>query len=276
MTGNRPTFETASCYTGSSAASGRVHASLYLKGKKHYSDRPCSKALVSIHDVMPETLDQVLETVRFLENEKVFPVTLLVTPGRQWSSFAIEEIKSLQRAGYALAGHGWLHEAERFAGFRHRLHGLLISGKEAEHLCLSPLEIEELMLRGYDWFSRAGLEPPLLYVPPAWAMGGISEKRLKRMPYQMYETQTGIRDTVTGRFYPMPVTGYMADTPFRSAALRVLNMANLAFPAPCIRIAIHPEDIRLPLAGDLRRHLRSYSRYLDYTEMVGINSGKCI
>ena len=82
----------------------------------------------------------------------------------------------------------------------------------------------------------------------------------------MYETQTGIRDTTAGRFYPMPVTGYMADIPFRAAALRVVNRINRAFPSPFIRIAIHPEDIRLALAGDLRRHLRSYSRFFNYKE----------
>ena len=239
-----------------------------------YSDRPCSKALVSIHDVMPETLDQVLETIRFLEKEKVFPVTLLVTPGRSWSRSAIEEVNSLQRAGYSLAGHGWRHETRRFAGLGHRLHGLLISRNEAEHLCLSPSGIENLMLRCFDWFSSAGLERPLLYVPPAWAMGGISERRLKRLPYRMYETQTGIRDTAGGRFYPMPVTGYMADTSFRTAALRFLNSVNRACAACCTRIAIHPQDIRLALAGDLRRHLRSYSRYLEYTEAVELQSGK--
>ena len=234
-----------------------------------YPDRSCAGALVSIHDVMPETLHQVMETVRFLEKEKVFPATLLVTPGRQWSSAAVEELKSLQRSGYDLAGHGWRHKAERVAGFRHRLHGLVISGNEAEHLCLSSSEIENLMLRCYDWFSSAGLERPFLYVPPAWAMGCISEQRLKRLPYRMYETQTGIRDTTAGRFSPMPVTGYMADTPFRAAALRVVNRINRAFPSSFIRIAIHPEDIRLALFGDLRRHLRSYSRFFNYKEAAG-------
>ncbi|MCF8044213.1 MAG: DUF2334 domain-containing protein [Desulfarculaceae bacterium] len=238
------------------------------------SRRSGTGALVSIHDVMPETLAQVLETVRFLEKEKVFPVTLLVTPGRSWSRTAIREVKSLQWAGYPLAGHGWRHEADRFAGFRHRLHGLLISGNEAEHLVLSSSEIENLMLQCFDWFSSAGLEQPLLYVPPAWAMGGISVRRLKRLQYRMYETQTGIRDTVTGRFYPMPVTGYMADTSFRATALRFLNTVNMTCPACCTRIAIHPEDIRLALFGDLRRHLRSYSRYLDYSEAVELQSGK--
>ena len=125
------------------------------------------------------------------------------------------------------------------------------------------------MLRCYDWFSSAGLEPPFLYVPPAWAMGCISEQRLKRLPYRMYETQTGIRDTTAGRFSPMPVTGYMADTPFRAAALRFFNTVNRACPSSFLRIAIHPEDIRLALAGDLRRHLRSYSRFIHYKEASG-------
>jgi predicted deacetylase len=218
---------------------------------------------------MPETLHQVMETVRFLEKEKVFPATLLVTPGRQWSNAAVEELKSLQRSGYDLAGHGWRHEAERVSGFRHRLHGFLISRNEAEHLCHSSSEIETLMLRCFDWFSSAGLEPPFLYVPPAWAMGCISERRLKRLPYRMYETQTGILDTAEGWFHPMPVTGYMADTPFREATLRFLNKVNRGFPALYTRIAIHPEDIRLALANDLRRHLRSYSRYSGYAEAAG-------
>ncbi len=234
--------------------------------KKH---RPfsISTALVSIHDVMPETLPRVMDILRFLEKNSVFPATLLVVPGRPWPARDIKELKTLQDAGYELAGHGWRHRAATFSSGWHRLHGLLISGNEAEHLALSPRAVVNLVIRNYRWFASAGLDPPVLYVPPAWALGRIREKTLQTLPFRFYETQTGLFDAHKGNFQLMPLTAYMADTAFRKKALKTINfVSRLPVSAP-LRMAIHPDDLNLPLAGDLEIHLHHCRRFTSYNKL---------
>jgi len=225
-------------------------------------------ALVSIHDVMPETLPKVWAILRFLEALAVFPVTLLVVPGCQWSKHDIDQLRSLQAAGYELAGHGWRHRAKRIAAAWHRLHAGLISRNEAEQLSLSKEEIIHMITACYSWFSQSGLEPPVLYVPPAWAMGRLRKKELKFLPFRFHEMQTGVYDAACGRMVYLPVTGYMADTRFRVKALKITNLINqYVFPGP-LRIAIHPQDLNLGLAGDLKTHLGKFQTFLSYTQLA--------
>lgn len=225
-------------------------------------------ALVSIHDVMPDTMADVLAVIRFLEARAVFPVTLLVVPGCQWSKHDIDQLKALQASGYELAGHGWQHRAKRIAAAWHRLHARLISRNEAEHLSLSKEEIIHMVTACYSWFSQSGLAAPALYVPPAWAMGRLRKKELKALPFRLHEMQTGVYDAARGRMVYLPVTGYMADTGFRIKALKITNLINqYVFPGP-LRIAIHPQDLILGLVGDLKTHLARFQTFLSYTQLA--------
>jgi hypothetical protein len=225
-------------------------------------------ALVSIHDVMPETLPKVWAIIRFLETRAVFPVTLLVVPGCQWSKNDINQLESLQADGYELAGHGWHHRVKSIASARHRLHGMLISRNEAEHLSLSTRDIADLIAECYSWFHQSGLAAPALYVPPAWAMGRIRKKELKALPFRFYETQTGIYDAARGRMVYLPVTGYMADTHLRVKALKISSLINrYFFPGPS-RIAIHPDDLNLNLSQDLKVHLARVQNFLSYPQIA--------
>ena len=79
------------------------------------------RALVSIHDVMPETLDRVRGLLARCADINPGPVTLLVVPGRTWDAAGIDQLRAWQAAGHNLAGHGWLHHVERFGGLAHRL-----------------------------------------------------------------------------------------------------------------------------------------------------------
>lgn len=224
-------------------------------------------ALVSVHDVMPETLPQVKAIIGLLERLAVFPATLLVVPGRRWSRADIAYLKSLQADGFELAGHGWQHRAERMTSTWHRLHGLLISRNEAEHLSLSAIEIAARIHACSDWFQEAGFSHPVLYVPPAWAWGRLPQNALKVLPFRLYETQWGIFDAFAGDYMRLPVTGYMADTRFREKALKAGNCFSRRFLPGPLRIAIHPGDMGLRLAGDLKRHLLGALRYLSYREL---------
>lgn len=235
---------------------------------KKNTSRHKSAAIVSVHDVMPETLPKVTEILRFLETMAVFPVTLLVVPGQPWPAKAINELKSLQAAGYELAGHGWQHQSRGFTSKWHRLHGWLISGTEAEHLYLSTGAIINIVNDCYRWFETVDLEPPTLYVPPAWAMGRISKKTLSSLPFRLYETQTGIYDAHTGIFRIMPVTGYLADTAFRTRALKITNLISRLPVFGHLRIAIHPNDLNLPLANQLKTHLRHCRQFTTYNHLI--------
>ncbi len=208
-----------------------------------------------------------MEIIRFLEKRAVFPVTLLVVPGRPWLAKHISELKSLQDSGYEMAGHGWQHAAKTVSSKWHRLHSVLISRNEAEHLSLFPLEIADIIAACHGWFETVGLDAPSLYVPPAWALGSVPKKTLKTLPFRLYETQTGVFDAFSGVFYRMPVTGYMADTPFRTKALKITNLLNrLPFFAP-LRLAIHPDDLYLGLYRDLKAHLDKYRFFLSYSDI---------
>jgi predicted deacetylase len=243
---------------------------------------PAPAVLISLHDLMPSTMPAVRRTLALLQHQASAPVTLLVVPGTGWNREGIRELQALQRAGHPLAGHGWLHRVERYGGLYHRLHGLTLSRRVAEHLALDGDGIVALINRCYAWFADNGLEPPKLYVPPAWAMGAVSINRLASdCPFPLYETLTGVIDTKTSRLIPIPMLGYEADAALRVPLIRAWNALNrhLAVkarpasdaehkrPTRLLRIGIHPHDPELRLRRDLIKDLQHYRNALDYASL---------
>jgi predicted deacetylase len=229
------------------------------------------RALVSVHDVMPETLERVQRILDLCARVNPGgPLTLLVIPGRDWDQAGIDRLGAWQAAGHRLAGHGWLHRVERFGGLSHRLHGALISRRVAEHLALDGPAIAGLIQRCHAWFRARGLTPPDLYVPPAWSMGAIRPADLAALPFDRYEVLTGVRDAATGRLLPVPMLGFEADTPARVPAIRLWNRINRrrAETRGWLRLAIHPDDLDLRLAADLREELSRYSQWDHYAALA--------
>ncbi|KAA6185784.1 DUF2334 domain-containing protein [Thiohalocapsa marina] len=223
--------------------------------------------LVSIHDLMPATLPAVRRTIRLLEGLGSTPVTLLVVPGTGWSRDGIRYLRSLQDNGYRLAGHGWQHRVDAFGGLYHRLHGLLLSRRVAEHLALDEDAIIALMARCHAWFGDNGLTPPSLYVPPAWAMGRVSLARLAQdSPFRLYETFSGLQDAESGRLLRLPLLGYEADSALRVPVIRAWNALNRYLARRCgrLRIGLHPFDHELHLRADLIADLQRYRSLVDY------------
>lgn len=243
------------------------------------------KALVSIHDVMPHTLERVERIIEWLNERGVPPVTLLVVPGLQWEESQIDRLRELADAGYELAAHGWTHTTTPRRLY-HRLHAALISRKVAEHLDLDSKGVLALMTRSKSWFRENNLPVPEFYVPPAWALGPISKDDLKKAPYRIIETTRGLLEINGGTtfqsstrpreadaqkrvppkfsFQKLPLTGYEADTPFREFFLRRWNAAqaksakrhNLP-----LRISIHPEDLELRIADQMDEQIRSVDEF---------------
>jgi hypothetical protein len=223
-------------------------------------------ALVSVHDLMPATMPAVRRTLALLEDLAIHPVTLLVVPGSGWDTRGVDELRSLARAGYRLAGHGWRHRAERIRGLRHRLHSVLLSRRVAEHLALDRHEIAALLQRCRAWFAEHGLPAPELYVPPAWAMGDLDAATVRQSGFRYVEGFGGVLDAVSGRIEPSPVLGYEADAALRVPVLRLWNSWGRRRAARLgrVRIGIHPQDIDHPLRGDLIADLERYRNRVDY------------
>jgi hypothetical protein len=234
-------------------------------------------AIVSIHDVTPDVLPHVREIMRLLKTRGIDRVTLLIIPGHRWRGDQLAQLKSWQDRGVDLAGHGWRHRVRRTQTAWHRLHRRMMSRDAGEHLSLSSGEVAELVLRCHRWFETVGLASPTVYVPPAWAMGNLSRRVRRVLPFRLYETQWGLYDVGTATHHRLSVTGYMADTPGRCLFLRLFNAVTLRLPLAPIRIAIHPADLYLPLRADLCRHLACCGPFLTYKDVGctgGLNSSR--
>lgn len=213
------------------------------------------RALLSIHDVMPQTLERVRKASQEMAALGLPPAVLLVTPGAGWQEPGLAELHRLARAGHPLAGHGWTHRAAHVRGWRHRLYSALISRQTAEHLALDAASIAALIERNFAWFSENGFAPPQLYVPPAWGLGALSAAAMRSLPFRYYETLTGVFDSERNQWIRLPAAGFEADTPARVLALRTLNAANTAlsrWTRRPLRIAVHPYDLELRMADALR------------------------
>lgn len=235
-----------------------MHAEQKANGLRELEMLP---ALISIHDVMPETLPNVqrcLDRCREFDHSTVY---LLVVPGRSWHDTQIEQLQQWVSEGCLLVGHGWVHHADHIQGWRHRLHSVLISRDVAEHLCLDERAIVALMQRCRAWFAAHKLPVPEMYVPPAWAMGQVRRSHLRTTGFRYVETVRGIDDLTDRRLVSRPLIGYEADTRFRAVTLRLWNRANRLLPdsAGPPRLAIHPDDLDLKLSDELIKDLAQYT-----------------
>ena len=229
------------------------------------------RAVVTLHDVAPPTLEVCLEVLDTLDRRGVHPITLLVVPGADWSGSRLDTLRTLAER-HPLAGHGWSHRSPPPTTAYHRVHGAVLSRDEGEHLSRDRTELLGRVQRCAHWFEQVGLGTPDTYVPPAWALGRLSRPDLRALPFRYWETLTGIRDARTDTFRVLPLVGYQADTRFRAWALRGLNTFNRVVAAGTrrpLRIAIHPHDLRLRLAGDLLRLLDGQWEYLAVHQAVG-------
>ncbi|WP_346765535.1 polysaccharide deacetylase family protein [Thioalkalivibrio sp. XN8] len=227
-------------------------------------------ALLSVHDVMPATLGQVEDLVGLVRRRHAGPVTLLVVPGAGWSEGSLYRLRRLTDAGCEVAGHGWSHRAARVRGLHHRLHAALISRGVAEHLALDRDGARTLVQRCYDWFAEQGLPSPTLYVPPAWALGPLDPARDRDLPFQLWEDLGGIRYAGrTGRRW-LPLAGFEADTRLRATVVRMVNRLGfqLAKGSRPLRFAIHPGDLDLMLAAELRAGLDRIDGLLSYRDLL--------
>lgn len=225
------------------------------------------RALLSIHDVMPETLDDVAQLFDLCLARDLPPPALLVVPGRDWRESGLRRLREWQDCGAELVAHGWLHRT-RPRRLYHRLHAALFSRDVAEHLALAPDGVLDLMRASHDWFAEHDLPSPQTYIPPAWALG-VAPQRLVELPYRCIEVLRGIwlRDGPGMRRQYLPLLGFEADTPFRATVLRRWNAVQRQRAERTkqpLRISVHPGDHRLLLRNELHAILGQSWQCLRY------------
>jgi predicted deacetylase len=230
------------------------------------------KAIISIHDCMPETMDKIQYILKWLKERHVPPVTILVVPGKNWSENQLSLLKQFTEEGHTLAAHGWHHHTQA-KKILHRIHSLIISKDVAEHLDLNQQGILELINKSCQWFIQKQLPAPSLYVPPAWALGAINKKTLTKTSVKQIEVTRGVIHLSSShkpKLQTLPLTGYEADSPFRVCFLSKWNQfqqrqaQNKSLP---LRISIHPYDLDLPIAEQLEQQLKSVETFLNYTDL---------
>ncbi len=211
-------------------------------------------ALISLHDVMPHTLADVHASLDLLATAGISRVALLVVPGAAWQPADLDALRALDAQGHELLAHGWQRQTKPL----HRLHASLISRNAAEHLGLGSNDITGLMCRSQRWFQEQGLQVPDTYVPPAWALGSLTDADMQALPYAAIETLRGVRVRQShGRYrlLPMPLLGFEADSALRVRFLSDWNRLQLRIArrqGKVPRIALHPADYRLPMRNQLR------------------------
>jgi predicted deacetylase len=224
-------------------------------------------AAISIHDVAPDTVDQTKRLLELVREAADGIVTLLVIPGKPWSDEDLAWLRGLHDQKCRLAGHGWSHQAVDRRDLYHRFHSALISRDVAEHLSRPESELVQLMKDCHQWFYDNELPHPVVYVPPAWAMGQVSRRALRGLPFRYFETLRGIYDGQADCFHKSNVIGYEADTALRQTALNLSNELAIRTARGPLRLGIHPHDLELRLAETLRAHLREISTSLSYPEL---------
>ncbi|WP_237440367.1 polysaccharide deacetylase family protein [Alcanivorax sp. DP30] len=227
------------------------------------------KALLSIHDVMPETRPQVSAMLASL-SLPAQAVTLLVVPGRHWSRDDLVWLRGLQQVGHPLAGHGWIHQCQPPVTLYHKLHSALLSRQVAEHLSFSADGVIQLMNDCHGWFAEQGLSVSPLYVPPAWALGSLRPEHYHQLPFRYLETLAGVLDTQSGTLTRLPLVGFEADTVFRAWFLKLFNGYNVARAKAQqmpVRIGLHPFDLSSHLASQIPNLIARVTEFHDYAAL---------
>ena len=230
------------------------------------------KAVISIHDCMPETMYKIQCILKWLKDRNIPPVTLLVVPGKNWTDEHLDLLKNYAHEGHILAAHGWHHHTKP-RKILHRIHSLIISKNVAEHLDLDRQGILKLMEKSHQWFIQKELSSPSLYVPPAWALGSIDMNTLSKTSYRQIEVTRGLIHLSQNKkpnFQLLPLTGYEADSPFRVHFLSKWNkfqQSQAQAKSLPLRISIHPYDLDLPIVNQLEQQIESVETFLNYRDL---------
>lgn len=228
---------------------------------------------VSIHDVSPRYDSEVEHALLLCRARGVNPALLVVpdlhgqAPLERAPRY-VQRLRELSREGCQILLHGLYHRADpapaavaggaRRTGIGRWLRQRVASAGEAE---FGELSLEQAAARldvGLALFAELGL-PVHGFVPPAWILPRRLLPALAERQIRYTENHFDLIDPVSGRRRASAVMNYATRSRTRLltsvAYVRVARALRRALP---LRIAIHPPDLRSPLA------LRETVRLLDW------------
>ena len=222
---------------------------------------------ISIHDVSPQNLNNIKRIIDHLKNYNCKKISLLVIPGLEWNKNQIKILKNMQSNNIEIAAHGWTHNSSSIKNLYHYVHSNLFSRDCAEHLSKDRLSIINLIQDSFEWFIENKFTPPTLYVAPAWALGAIKYSDLNELPFNEYETITGVYSG--NKLKHIALIGFEADTISRKYILKISNFLNyqLSKLTGIIRMAIHPNDFNLLLSSDINKFLSKIDKTIYLYEL---------
>jgi len=222
---------------------------------------------VAIHDVTPRFASEVEYALSLCRARGVTPALLVVpnhhgsAPLEQSPAF-VTRLHQLVDLGSEILLHGHDHlqgsaarparSVPREGSARLRasawFYNRVASDGEAEFGDLPPLEAERRLDAGFELLARLGFQQRG-FVPPAWILPQPLLSSLAARGVRYTEDHFGLVDPVTGRRRLSAVMNFATRSRPRlwSSVAYVRAARGLRSQVP-LRIAIHPRDIRSPLA----------------------------
>jgi predicted deacetylase len=212
---------------------------------------------VSIHDVSPRFSAEVEHAVWLCRARGTSPALLVVpnhhgdAPLDEAPEF-VRRLLEFERAGSQILLHGLYHVCDRSTlnrrGFGRFFRQHLASSGEAEFGELNLTEAAERIDHGLAMFRRLGL-PVHGFVPPAWILPRRLLPALASRNIHYTESHFDVTNPVSGRQRASAVLNFATRTRGRLlTSVTYVRAARVLRRALPLRIAIHPADLRSPLA----------------------------
>jgi len=212
---------------------------------------------IEVHDVAPGTWPACQRILRMLDDVGARNLTLLVVP-RFHRGVAPGDDAAFVRAMHArlargdeLALHGFYHldlapPPRTVRGFIERR---ILTRGEGEFAAIGEADARRRLDAGVRAFARLGW-PVHGFVPPAWLLGEGARRALAQCDhaFDYVAVRNGVHRLPTWTFTRCANVCYSPDRAWRRVMSRLLIRRALArAPAlPLLRLAIHPQDARVP------------------------------
>ena len=212
---------------------------------------------IELHDVAPATWPECQAILDMLDAAGASRITLLVVPhfhrGRTIDSDAsfARRLDARLARGDELVLHGYSHldEAPPPRSPRGFVTRRMLTRAEGEFAAIDEARAAERLDRGLALFAAQGW-PVYGFVPPAWLLSKPARAALARSAhrFEYVALRGGVFRLPQWRYARSATLCYSPDKPWRRALSRTLIRAELrrARTMSCLRLAIHPQDARVP------------------------------
>jgi hypothetical protein len=212
---------------------------------------------VEVHDVAPATWRECASVLRMLDDVGATHLSLLVVPyyhrGRTVDAAPrVRRVLEHRLArGDELALHGYSHldEEPPPRSVRGYVERRLLTRAEGEFAAIDEASATWRLARGVEMFHA--LDWPLYgFVPPAWLLGDAARRAVERCghAFEYVSVRRGVYRLPTWRFARSATLAYSPDRVWRRAMSRAMIRREMqrARTLPLLRLAIHPQDARVP------------------------------